>query len=126
MTPVGSIWTFWKAPVEVVEGWAVFERLELPCGESFVALKYAWSATQAAGYRRCRILLSWSGFSQFMLIQVCNLSGFVALRQLKDAKGTTTTPLVAFLLPFLISEERVARWPVGGFLAPGPECPGSV
>lgn len=124
MDPFGP---FGKPPVEVVEGWAVFERLELPCGESFVALKYAWSATQAAGYRRCRILLlSWSGFSQFMLIQVCNLSGFVALRQLKDAKGTTTTPLVAFLLPFLISEERVARWPVGGFLAPGPECPGSV
>ena len=37
-----------KPSVEVVEGWAIFERLELPCGESFVAMKYAWSATQAA------------------------------------------------------------------------------
>eukprot|EP00435_Cladocopium_sp_Y103_P052513 s107_g16.t1 len=29
--------------LKVVEGWAVFERLELPCGESFVAMKYAWN-----------------------------------------------------------------------------------
>lgn len=44
----------WQGPVnadrmqlatqlKVVEGWAVFERLELPCGESFVAMKYAWN-----------------------------------------------------------------------------------
>ena len=45
MDPFGL---FGKPPVEVVEGWTVFERLELPCGESFVAMKYAWSATQAA------------------------------------------------------------------------------
>lgn len=45
MDPFGPLG---KPSVEVVEGWAVFERLELPCGESFVAMKYAWSATQAA------------------------------------------------------------------------------
>eukprot|EP00434_Breviolum_minutum_P033799 symbB.v1.2.029907.t1/scaffold3322.1/size91521/5 len=32
------------AKLEVVEGWAVFERLELQSGQSFVALRYAWNA----------------------------------------------------------------------------------
>lgn len=30
---------------QVVEGWAVFERLELQSGQSFVALRYAWLDT---------------------------------------------------------------------------------
>eukprot|EP00913_Durusdinium_trenchii_P017903 g16822.t1 len=32
------------AGLQVVEGWAVFERLQLPEGQSFVALRYSWNA----------------------------------------------------------------------------------